>query len=141
MLFLDFDFGGVLEGFWEGFGRSKTSIFAVFSCFFRCDFRSAFRKAKKSTKKATNSHIVAFLARDCGATPPAGRDYREGSRSAKEVQTFLVEDRISIEGPARFAPPTVGRRIEDPPGGEHRRPPHFWRFLGYPVDHREMLSC
>ena len=42
MLFLDFDFGGVLEGFWEGFGRSKTLIFAVFSCFFQCDFRSAF---------------------------------------------------------------------------------------------------
>ena len=87
------DFGSVLEGFWEGLGRSKTSIFAVFSCFFRCDFRSAFRKAEKSTKKA---NLEPFAHWDCGGPPPAGRDYREGSRSAKEVQTILGEDRISI---------------------------------------------
>ena len=118
MLFLDLDFGGVLERFWEGLGRLKTSIFAIFSCFFQCDFRSAFRKAKKSTKKANNKQISALLAQDCGATPPAGRDDREGSRSAKEVQTILGEDRISISSLARFAPPTVGRRIASrmPPG-------------------------
>ena len=31
-------FGSVLEGFWEGFGRPKTLIFALFSSFFRSKF-------------------------------------------------------------------------------------------------------
>ena len=32
-VFWDIDFGYVLEGFGEGFGRSKSSIFAFFSLF------------------------------------------------------------------------------------------------------------
>jgi len=32
------DFEGVLEGFWEGLGRPKSSIFGLFSCFFRSKF-------------------------------------------------------------------------------------------------------
>ena len=32
------DFEGILEGFWEGFGRAKSSIFAHFSMFFRSKF-------------------------------------------------------------------------------------------------------
>ena len=27
----DIDFEGILDGFWEGFGRPKSSIFAIFS--------------------------------------------------------------------------------------------------------------
>ena len=34
----DIVFGGVLEGFWEGFGRPKSSIFAFFSMIFRSQF-------------------------------------------------------------------------------------------------------
>ena len=33
-----FDFGGILGGFGEGFGRRKSSIFAKFSMFFRSKF-------------------------------------------------------------------------------------------------------
>ena len=32
------DFGGVLEGFWHGFGKPKSSIFVFFSMFFRNHF-------------------------------------------------------------------------------------------------------
>ena len=31
-------FERVLEGFWEGFGKPKTSIFALFSMIFRSEF-------------------------------------------------------------------------------------------------------
>ena len=37
-VFWDADFGRILGGFWEGFGRPKSSIFAIFSTFFRCKF-------------------------------------------------------------------------------------------------------
>ena len=37
-VFWDFVFGGILGGFWEGFGRPKTLIFALFSMFFRSHF-------------------------------------------------------------------------------------------------------
>ena len=30
-VFADIDFGGILEGFWEGFGRPKSMKFAIFS--------------------------------------------------------------------------------------------------------------
>ena len=35
-VFLDVDFEDILGGFWEGFGRPKSLIFALFSSFFRC---------------------------------------------------------------------------------------------------------
>ena len=34
----DIDFGGVLEGFWEGVVKPKSSIFTLFSMFFRSHF-------------------------------------------------------------------------------------------------------
>ena len=37
-VFWHMDFGGVLEGFWEGFGRPKSLIFALFSMFFPSHF-------------------------------------------------------------------------------------------------------
>ena len=49
-IFWDVDFEGILDSFWEGFGRPKSSIFAFFSMFFRCHFSSAVGKAKKTTK-------------------------------------------------------------------------------------------
>ena len=36
--FWGLDFGMVLGGFWEGFGRPKSSIFQFYSMFFRCHF-------------------------------------------------------------------------------------------------------
>ena len=49
-VFWDIDFDRILGGVWEGFGRPKSLIFALFSMFFRCRFSSAVGKAKKSTK-------------------------------------------------------------------------------------------
>ena len=50
--FEDIDFGRILGGFGEGFGRPKSSIFAFFSMFFRSRFGSVFRMAKKSSPDA-----------------------------------------------------------------------------------------
>ena len=44
-VFRDVDFDGILKGFWEGFGSSKSSIFALFSIFFRSIFLTTFGKA------------------------------------------------------------------------------------------------
>ena len=51
----DIDLAGVLEGFWEGFGRPKSSIFALFSMFFRSKFWKTFWKGKKSKKMANKT--------------------------------------------------------------------------------------
>ena len=37
-VFGDLDFERILGGFWEGFGKPKSSIFALFSVLFRCHF-------------------------------------------------------------------------------------------------------
>ena len=41
-VFWEVDFGSILKGFWEGFGRPKSLIFAFFSMFFRSKFRATF---------------------------------------------------------------------------------------------------
>ena len=38
LVFWNIDFGSVLDGFWEGFGRPKSLIFTFFSMFFRSRF-------------------------------------------------------------------------------------------------------
>jgi len=47
------DLEGISEGFWEGFGRPKSMIFAFFSMFFRSKILIGTWKGKKSNKKAT----------------------------------------------------------------------------------------
>ena len=71
-VFWDFDFKWILGGFWEGFGRPKSLIFALFSMFFRCLFSSAVRKAKKSTKNAKKPNFSAFWRRVCGGPQAPG---------------------------------------------------------------------
>ena len=51
-VFWNLDFKWILKGFWEGFGRPKSSIFALFSMFFRSRFWSALGKSQKSTQEA-----------------------------------------------------------------------------------------
>ena len=41
----DIDFGWILGGFWEGFGKPKSLISALFSIFFRSIFLTIFLKA------------------------------------------------------------------------------------------------
>ena len=50
LFFWTFDLVGFLGGFGEGFGRPKSSIFALFARFFRCKILSATWKGKKSKK-------------------------------------------------------------------------------------------
>ena len=82
-VFWDLDFGRILGRFWEGFGRQKSSIFAFFSMIFRSIFRSAFWKAKnreKNRKKRVSGKFWGLRGGMCG---PPGRDFWEGTRSAK----------------------------------------------------------
>ena len=71
-VFGDIDFGRIWGGFWEGFGRPKSSIFALFSMFFRCRFSSAVGKAKKSRKNAKKTNFSAFWRRVCGGPQAPG---------------------------------------------------------------------
>ena len=71
-VFWDFDFKWILGGFWEGFGRPKSLIFALFSMFFRCRFSSALRKAKKSTKMGQQDTESDFWGLGSGDPQAAG---------------------------------------------------------------------
>ena len=71
-VFWNLDFGWILGGFWEGFGRPKSSIFAFFPMFFRCRFSSAVGKAKKSTKMGQQDTESANLTLGSGARDPPG---------------------------------------------------------------------
>ena len=71
-VFWNIDFGRISGGFWEGFGRPKSLIFALFSMFFRYHFSSAVRKAKKSTKNAKKPNFSAFWRRVCGGPQAPG---------------------------------------------------------------------
>ena len=68
-VFWDIDFGRILEGFWDGFGRPKSLIFAFFSYFFDLNFNRFFWKAKKSKKIASKEDEVVILG-------PARRNVR-----------------------------------------------------------------
>ena len=70
-VFWNIDFERILGGFWEGFGKPKSSIFALFSMFFRCHFSSAVRKAKKTTKMGQQDAESNFLTLGSG-DPQAG---------------------------------------------------------------------
>ena len=70
-IFWDLDFEWILGGFWEGFGRPKSSIFAFFSMFFRCHFSSAVGKAKKTTKMGQQDAESNFYTLGSG-DPQAG---------------------------------------------------------------------
>ena len=71
-VFWDLDFDRIWGGFWEGFGKPKSSIFDYFSMFFRCHFSSAVRKAKKSVKNAKIPKFSASWRRVCGGPRAPG---------------------------------------------------------------------
>ena len=48
-----------MGGFWEGLGRPKSMIFAIFSLFFRCKIVNAIAKRKKSKKTSKIHEKVA----------------------------------------------------------------------------------
>ena len=82
-VFWTLDFDRVLGGFREGFGRPKSSIFALFSMFFRCHFSSAVRKAKKSTRNPKKPNFSAFWRRVGGVRGAPGERFREGYKNIR----------------------------------------------------------
>ena len=77
------DFGWILAGFWESFGRPKFSIFELFSVFFRCHFSNAIRKAKNSVKNAQKPKFSAFWRRVGGVRGAPGERFREGYKNIR----------------------------------------------------------
>ena len=100
-VFWDLDLEGILGGFWEGFGRPKTSIFALFWMFFRCHFLSAVRKAKKSTKNAKKPNFSAFWRRVCGGDRVVPRLLGKGKDKGKNTSGRIARKNIEI-GQLRF---------------------------------------
>ena len=82
-VFWNFDFERILGGFWEGFGRPKSSIFALFSMFFRCHFSSAVRKSKKPTKMGQQDTESDFLELGSGDPQAPGERKRIGVRTSQ----------------------------------------------------------
>ena len=76
----DIDFAGVLEGFWEGFGRPESSIFAVFSMFFQYKLWNVFWKTndreqiRKKTAPANFRGRAAVCADFLGGIKGRGPD-------------------------------------------------------------------
>ena len=75
-VFWNLDFGRISERFWEGFGRPKSLIFALFSMFFRCHFTGAVGKAKKTTKMSQQDAESDFL--ELGSGDPQAPGERKG---------------------------------------------------------------
>ena len=113
-------------GFGEGFGKPKSSIFALFSMFFRSIFRATFWKAKKSKKIAqqrTNTTLFGSARRN--ARPPGERK-REGGEAlrCRRYRTVLgySQDQALIlkyDGVSSTPCTTYGGRrsaSRDPPG-------------------------
>ena len=82
-VFWDLDFDRILEGFWEGFGRPKSSIFALFSMFFRSRFWSALGKSQKSTQEAQQDGDGGFLVADSGHPPPSWGEKKRGDHEPR----------------------------------------------------------
>ena len=61
--FWDIDFGRFLEGFWKGFGRRKSFIFAVFSMLFRSKIRKRVSDSQRIAKSVS-------LGGGTGSEPP-----------------------------------------------------------------------
>ena len=79
-VFWDVDFGWILGGFWEGFGRPKSWIFDVFSNFFRCKNLSATWKGQKSKKQGNKSDHPLIIPSVWRSVRPWGEGKRMGGR-------------------------------------------------------------
>ena len=90
-VFWDIDFEGILGGFWEGFGRPKSSIFALFSMFFRSHFWSTLGKSKKSAQEAQKQQNSASWRSGCGDPQAPGERQREGNKNLTENLSVPLE--------------------------------------------------
>ena len=62
-VFWNIDFGWIFSGFWEGFGRPKSTIFEFFSLFFRSHFWSTLGNNKKSTQEPNKTEVALPILR------------------------------------------------------------------------------
>ena len=66
----EIDFESFLDGFWQGFGRPKSSIFVTFLKFFRSTNLNAILKGKKSKKWSSRwPRTVPSVYQPSGPTP------------------------------------------------------------------------
>ena len=81
-VFWNIDFGRISEGFWKGFGKPKSSIFAFFSMFFRCHFSNAIRKGQKSTQEPNKTQKAHFESWAPVIPRLLGRDLERGIKTS-----------------------------------------------------------
>ena len=94
----DIDFEGILVGFWKGFGRPKSMIFAFFSVFFRCRFSNVFRKAKKSSKLGQQDTESGNFGAGSDDPLAPGERQREGYKIFALHKEFDFSDLPSVIG-------------------------------------------
>ena len=127
----------ILSGFWEGFGRALASQNPRFSHFFRCFFdvifQGRFGKRKNGPKMRKNQTFPLFglgfavVPRLLGKGKDRGKNTSgriARTNCAKECRDWpAVIGQSQLEmSPARRWHTFGGRRIANPPGGDHRRP-------------------
>ena len=120
-VFWEFDFGGILGGFWEGFGKPASSIFACFSMFFRSIFQATLWKAKKSKKIAQQENVGRFLGRPGGMRVLRGREKERGGegqrcRRYRKVLGYSQDEALIMKLKFRSSTPctTYGGRRNAP---------------------------
>ena len=77
-VFWNFVFGGILRGFWEGFGRPKTQYSHFFRCFFDAIFEARFQEAKIRQKIGQNRRKRKVGTWIPVVPPLLGRDLERG---------------------------------------------------------------
>ena len=87
-VFLDIDFGRILEGFWEGFGRPKSTIFVIFS------IKNASQKWD-GLEKAKKTHFGASKA-NCGRSPADCAGPGEGTKGWGFIGLRLPISEMSV---------------------------------------------
>ena len=114
----------ILESLGEGFGRVWGGQNPRFSHFFRvvfhCEIWKAFGKANKNGKRPSVGGPLSILGRPGGMCRVRGEDMEGGSRISgpgilgfdSKLEMLSQElGKTLVENLARFAPPSVGRRI------------------------------
>ena len=138
-VFWDLDFDRILGGFWEGFGRPKSSIFAFFFDVFSMSFFKRGSEGEKIDQKCEKTKLFRFLASGLRWSPDSWGKERIGERT---LQIEMLE-RMSRLASCDSAEP-VGNQSRmplahlrwpadrNPPRGGPPPPTHLarsWLFL------------
>ena len=86
------DFDRILGGFWEGFGKPKSSIFAFFPCFFDVIFQARFERRKNRPRWANKTQ----KAQICSWAPVIPRLLGKGKDRGKNTSDRIARENVEI---------------------------------------------